>query len=100
MVKPSRQQSDYGPQEWFTESWSMAPFSVDKGATCELLNESGEGYVVAANLPIEDDETGFLHYKAMISTLGGTQKIEYPQIKHITKSRSITEPHTATSTVH
>ncbi|MDP7374310.1 MAG: M14 family zinc carboxypeptidase [Candidatus Poseidoniaceae archaeon] len=79
MVKPSRQQSDYGPQEWFTESWSMAPFSVDKGATCELLNESGQGYVVAANLPIQDDETGFLHYKSMISTLGGTQKIEYPQ---------------------
>ena len=79
MVKPSRQQSDYGPQEWFTESWSMAPFTIKDGATCELLNETGQGYVVAANLPIEDDETGFLHYKAMVSTLGGTQKIEYPQ---------------------
>ena len=57
----------------------MAPFSVDKGVTCELLNESGEGYKVVADLPIEDDETRYLHYKAMVSTLGGTQKIEYPQ---------------------
>ena len=78
MVKPSRQQSDYGPREWYTESWSMSGFSVAKGETCELLNESGQGYKVVANLPIEDDESGFLHYKAMVSTLGGTQKIEYP----------------------
>ena len=78
MVKPSRQQSDYGPKEWFTEPWSMADFSVVKGETCELLNESGQGYKVVANLPIEDDENGKLHYKSMISTLGGTQKIEYP----------------------
>ena len=78
MVKPSRQQSDYGPREWYTESWSMSGFSVAKGETCELLNESGQGYKVVANLPIEDDESGYLHYKAMVSTLGGTQKIEYP----------------------
>ena len=78
MVKPSRQQSDYGPREWYTESWSMSGFSVAKGESCELLNESGQGYKVVANLPIEDDESGFLHYKAMVSTLGGTQKIEYP----------------------
>ena len=56
----------------------MAGFSVDKNATCDLLNESGQGYKVVADLPIEDDETGYLHYKAMVSTLGGTQKIEYP----------------------
>ena len=46
MVKPSRQQSDYGPREWYTESWSMSGFSVAKGETCELLNESGQGYKV------------------------------------------------------
>ena len=78
MVKPSRQQSDYGPREWYTESWSMSGFSVAKGETCELLNESGQGYKVVANLPVGDDESGYLHYKAMVSTLGGTQKIEYP----------------------
>ena len=78
MVKPSRQQSDYGPKEWYTESWSMSGFSVAKGETCDLLNESGQGYKVVANIPVEDDESGYLHYKAMVSTLGGTQKIEYP----------------------
>ncbi len=78
MVKPSRQQSDYGPKEWFTEPWSMTGFSVLKGETCDLLNDSGQGYKVVANLPVGDDENGVLHVKAMISTLGGTQKIEYP----------------------
>jgi hypothetical protein len=78
MVKPSRQQSDYGPKEWFTEPWSMAGFSVVNGETCELLNDSGTGYKVVANVPIGDDQTGNLHVKSMISTLGGTQKIEYP----------------------
>ena len=78
MVKPSRQQSDYGPKEWFTESWSHTEFSVVKGETCDLLNDSGQGYKVVANLPVGDDENGVLHVKAMISTLGGTQKIEYP----------------------
>tara|TARA_X000001036_G_scaffold341930_1_gene321366 strand:+ start:317 stop:1123 length:807 start_codon:yes stop_codon:yes gene_type:complete len=78
MVKPSRQQSDFGPMEWSKEVWSKADFSVVKGETCDLLNESGQGYKVVANLPIEDDANGKLHYKSMISTLGGTQKIEYP----------------------
>lgn len=78
MVKPSRQQSDYGPKEWFTEPWSMTGFSVLKGEECQLLNDSGVGYKVVADVPIGDDETGILHVKSMVSTLGGTQKIEYP----------------------
>ena len=78
MVKPSRQQSDYGPREWYTESWSMAEFMVMKGETCPLLNETEEGYKVVAHLDVKDDENGFLHYKSMISTLDGTLKIEYP----------------------
>lgn len=78
MVKPSRQQSDFGPTEWYTESWSMADFEVIKGETCPLLNETGEGYKVVAHLDVKDDENGFLHYKSMISTLDGTLKIEYP----------------------
>ena len=43
-----------------------------------MLNESGEGYKIMANIPIDNDETGYLHYKSMVSTLGGSLKIEYP----------------------
>lgn len=78
MVKPSRQQSDYGAREWYTQSWSMAKFSPVEGESCQLLNESGEGYKIIANIPIDNDETGYLHYKSMVSTLGGSLKIEYP----------------------
>ena len=78
MVTPSRAQSDYGPKEWFSEPWSMSKFKVIDGSTCELLNSSGLGYKVVSHIPIEDNENGFLHYKTMISTLGGTQKVEYP----------------------
>ncbi|MBT4066003.1 MAG: hypothetical protein HOE76_02130 [Euryarchaeota archaeon] len=78
MVKPSRSQSDYGPGEWFSEDWSSVGFeSADDD--CELLNSSGTGYKIVAYLPIEDTANGKLHYKAMISTLSGTQKVEYPQ---------------------
>ena len=78
MVKPSRQQSDYGAREWYKQSWSMAKFSPVEEETCQLLNESGEGYKIVANIPIDNDETGYLHYKSMVSTLGGSLKIEYP----------------------
>ena len=78
MVKPSRQQSDYGAREWYTQSWSMAKFSPAEEESCQLLNESGEGYKIIANIPIDNDETGYLHYKSMVSTLGGSLKIEYP----------------------
>ncbi len=78
MVKPSRQQSDYGAREWYTQGWSMAKFSPVEEETCQLLNESGEGYKIVANIPIDNDETGYLHYKSMVSTLGGSLKIEYP----------------------
>ena len=78
MVKPSRQQSDYGAREWYTQSWSMAKFSPVEEESCQLLNESGEGYKIIANIPIDNDETGYLHYKSMVSTLGGSLKIEYP----------------------
>ena len=79
MVKPSRSQSDYGPAEWHSEPWQSVRFSQVQGKSCELLNGTGLGYTVVANIPIEDTENGFLHYKSMVSTLGGTQKIEYPE---------------------
>ena len=56
----------------------MTPFSVVEDSSCELLNGSGIGYKVVADIPIADDESGTMYYKAMVSTLGGTQKIEYP----------------------
>ena len=63
-VKPSRAQSDYGPKEWSTTAWSMAPFE-DTSSTCTLL--SGEnGTVIRSNLPIPDTISGEVHYKAML----------------------------------
>lgn len=79
LVRPSRSQSDYGPTEWFEEDWSLVGFELDEDSTCQLLNDTGEGYRIIANVPVEDNTNGYLHYKSMISTLGGTQKIEYPQ---------------------
>ena len=78
LVKPSRAQSDYGPTEWFSEEWSHVGFTMAEGETCELLNSTGEGYKIVANIPIDDTDNGYLHYKSMVSTLGGTQKIAYP----------------------
>ena len=78
MEKLTRQRSDFGPRELSAGTWQMAPFSVVEDSSCELRNSSGTGYKVVANLPIADDESGTLYYKAMVSTLGGTQKIEYP----------------------
>jgi|TARA_B110000881_G_C18439835_1_gene445331 hypothetical protein len=79
MIKPSRSQSDYGPAEWFSEPWAHVGFTLVEGETCELLNSTGEGYIVSANIPIDDSSDGVLQYKSMISSLGGTQKVEYPQ---------------------
>ncbi|MDP6869535.1 MAG: M14 family zinc carboxypeptidase [Candidatus Poseidoniaceae archaeon] len=78
MVKPLRTQSDYGPAEWYSEPWEHVGFELVEGQSCDLLNGTGLGYTVVANVPIGDTENGKLHYKSMISTLGGTQKIEYP----------------------
>ena len=78
MEKLTRQRSDFGPRELSKGSWQMSPFSVEEDSTCDLLNSSGVGYKVVADIPIKDDESGTLYYKAMVSTLGGTQKIEYP----------------------
>lgn len=75
-VKPSRAQSDYGPKEWSTTAWSMAPFE-DTSSTCTLL--SGEnGTVIRSNLPIPDTISGEVHYKAMLGTLGGGDMYLYP----------------------
>ena len=75
-VKPSRAQSDYGPKEWSTTAWSMAPFE-DTSSTCTLLNGEN-GTVIRSNLPISDTISGQVHYKAMLGTLGGGDMYLYP----------------------
>lgn len=75
-VKPSRAQSDYGPKEWSTTAWSMAPFE-DTSSTCNLLNGEN-GTIIRSNLPISDTISGEVHYKAMLGTLGGGDMYLYP----------------------
>ena len=78
MVKPSRMQSDYGPAQWHTTEWNHVGFERVEGANCELLYGAGNGSLIRAEVPVSDSETGLLHYKAMVSTLGGTKKVPYP----------------------
>ena len=49
-----------------------------EGETCNLLNSTGVGVSYRAEVPFSDSDTGDLHYKAMVSTLGGTSMISYP----------------------
>ena len=81
IVQPSRAQSDYGKKEWFgdTESeWLMVEFELAEGETCELTNSTENSYKIVSQVPVPEDMNGILHYKAMISTLSGTQKVAYP----------------------
>ena len=76
-VKPTRQQSDYGPREWSTTDWQMVPFEEAEGA-CILRNGDYNGTILRAMAPVSDVATGELHYKAMLSTLSGSTLFEYP----------------------
>ena len=73
MEKLTRQKTDFGPRELSEGTWEMTPFEIIEDSTCELLNNSGIGYRVVANIPIGDDESGTLYYKAMVSTLGNSE---------------------------
>ena len=77
MVKPTRQQSDYGPREWSTTDWEMIPFQEIEGS-CTLRNGDSNGTIIRATVPVSDVVTGELHYKAMLSTLSGSTLFEYP----------------------
>ena len=75
MVKPSRTQSDYGPQEWSTTSWTKVSVErVDVACT----TSSGNGTVLRAMIPVSESSTGELHYKAQVSTLSGADFYQYP----------------------
>ena len=78
MVKPTRQQSDYGPREWSTTDWGMIPFQAIEGISCTLRDGDDNGTVLRATVPVSDVVTGELHYKAMLSTLSGSTLFEYP----------------------
>ena len=75
-VQPNRAQSDFGPIEWSTTSWSMAPFE-ETSSQCTLLNGEN-GTVLRSNLPIPDTVSGQVHYKAMLGTLSGGDLYLYP----------------------
>ena len=77
IVKPSRAQSDYGPREWSTTAWSMAPFEVDSSDSCTLGN-GDNGTVLTSSLPIPDNVAGEVHYKAMLGTLSGGNLYLFP----------------------
>jgi len=76
IVKPSRAQSDYGPREWSTTAWSMAPFR-ETSSTCTLLNGEN-GTTLRSSLPIPDNVAGQVHYKAMLGTLSGGNLYLFP----------------------
>ena len=75
-VKPTRQQSDFGPKEWVTEDWRMTGFQ-ETGENCTLDN-NGTGDIIVANVPVPDDFSGKLHYKSMLGTRSGTFPFSYP----------------------
>ena len=74
-VKPSRLQSDYGPAEWSRTPWESTGVSMVEGG-CPLA--AGNGTLLRAMLPISETATGEVHYKATVSTLGGTDLYQYP----------------------
>ena len=76
-VKPTRQQSDFGPKEWVAEDWMMTNFENQTMGNCSLgNNETGD--LIVANVPVPDDFSGKLHYKSMLGTRSGTFPFSYP----------------------
>ncbi len=47
-----------------------------EGETCTL--SEGNGTILRGMVPISETATGKLHYKASVSTLGGSDFIQYP----------------------
>jgi hypothetical protein len=75
-VKPNRQQDDFGPTEWVKESWVKTAFQ-ETGDRCTLLNDEN-GTLIVASVPVPDDFSGKLHYKANLGTRAGTFPFAYP----------------------
>lgn len=75
-VKPSRLQSDFGPREWSTTPWESVDVKPIADQSCSLPD--GNGTILRAMLPVSETATGEVHYKAMVSTLGGADLFLYP----------------------
>jgi hypothetical protein len=73
-VKPSRMQSDFGPREWSTTPWESTSVKMVEGG-CSLA--AGNGTLLRAMLPVSETAVGEVHYKATVSTLGGSD-LQYP----------------------
>jgi len=78
LVKPTRQQSDYGPTEWIEEDWQRTAFTESEDQ-CTLADGDVNGSKLVANLPVPDDESGIVHYKSMLGTTSGLSMLEYPE---------------------
>jgi hypothetical protein len=74
-VKPSRLQSDYGPREWATTPWESVDVMEIEGS-CSVAN--GNGTILRGMIPISETATGKLHYKASLTTFGGSDSYQYP----------------------
>ena len=72
-----RVQSDYSPKEWYNESWESVSLSYTS-LDC-LTNGVENGKVLRAMLPIPDDFSGNVYYKAELSTLDGADLLQYPE---------------------
>ncbi|MEE3083651.1 MAG: M14 family zinc carboxypeptidase [Candidatus Thermoplasmatota archaeon] len=75
-VTPTRQQSDFGPKEWVAEDWMMTGFE-ETGENC-TLNNNETGNLIVSMIPVDEDFSGKLHYKAMLGTRSGTFPFSYP----------------------
>ena len=77
LVKPTRQQSDYGPTEWIESRWLMSKFE-ETDDNCTLTSGDENGTLLVSKVPIPEDESGIVHYKSMLGTTSGVFMIEYP----------------------
>ena len=75
-VKPTRQQTDFGPKEWVEEDWMMTGFQ-ETGENC-TLNNNNTGNMIVSMVPIDDEFSGKLQYKAMLGTRSGAFPFSYP----------------------
>tara|TARA_B110000014_G_scaffold252778_1_gene231466 strand:- start:1978 stop:2697 length:720 start_codon:yes stop_codon:yes gene_type:complete len=83
LVKPTRQQNDFGPTEWVDVEWEMSAFSipdVDQVSECILLDGSN-GSVLYSEIPLPDTSVGKIQYKAMLGTVNGAFPFTYPTLE-------------------
>ena len=90
IIKPTRQQTDFGPKEWADESipWESSNF-IQEGGDC-ILKSGENGTTITSKLPVPSDFSGKLQYKSVIGTLDGTFPYSYPYNEFDEKGNMIT----------